>query len=72
MRTKFGLNQRNNVTPKRVELVFKIVKRLCKICTASSLITEHPLVALGFLCLDGIADEILPYFGQEVDFKEKA
>jgi len=71
MATKFGLDQRNNPTPKVVSVILKSIKRICKVATGASIINSDPYLAVTFLCLDGVADEILPFFGVETDFKDR-
>lgn len=62
-KVKFGISQINHPTPRWVKMTIKIVKRVCMTVAGASIINEHPYVALTFLVIGGVADELSPLFG---------
>lgn len=70
-KVKFGISQLKKPTPKWVGMLIKVVKRICMTVAGASIINEHPYVALAFLVVGGIADEIQPFFGIEKEASDE-
>jgi len=62
---KFGYKYRNHPKPKNIIFWGKMIKRISMTVAGANVVMEHQYIALAFLILGGIADEMLDYFGVE-------
>lgn len=60
---RFGISQIGKPTPRVVGIVIKVIKRISMTVAGASIIQDHPYIALVFLVIGGVADEITPLFG---------
>lgn len=70
--TKIGRSQINNPTPKWVIMLAKMIKRSCKVIGGTSMMTDHPYIALACMIVDGLVDEFHVYIGETDTFKDTA
>ena len=62
-KVKFGLQQKRQPTPPRLEIAFKVTKRLCMVGAGSGIVLSHEYISLGLMAISAVIDEIEPYFG---------
>jgi hypothetical protein len=62
---KFGLKYKNHATPRVVVFWGKMIKRIAMTAAGANVVMSNPYLALAFLIIGGVADELLDYFGVE-------
>lgn len=62
----FGARALGVPTPLLVKAVLKWIKRVCMFASTLTVVSEHQYVALAFMAVAWLSDEIEPLFGSEI------